>query len=138
MRASGYGQHHANWIGFYDFFRRALSLEAQTEDLAGLTEITESAGWFMPHEHICWIAERHQRVCRNGRGQLHSHDGMAVEYPDGWGIWAWNGVRVNEQIILTPNTLTPEQSVARREGRTRCIKSGIATSRCTIVLSITN
>jgi hypothetical protein len=106
---SGFGQHDAGWIGFYDFFKRACLLEAQTEKLTGLTEITESAGWFLPHEHICWITERHRRVCRNGRGQLHSHDGMAVEYPDGWGVWAWNGVRVNEQIILSPDSLTPDQ-----------------------------
>lgn len=116
---SGYGQHDANWIGFYDFFRRACLLESQTEALMGLTEITESAGWYLPHEHICWIAERHRRVCRNRRGQLHSHDGMAVEYPDGWGLWAWNGVRVNEQIILKPDTLQPEQIAKETNAQVR-------------------
>lgn len=34
--ASGYGQHDANWIGFYDFFRSACKLEAQTEKLLGI------------------------------------------------------------------------------------------------------
>ena len=116
---SGYGQHDASWIAFYDFFRRACLLEKETNRLQGLTEITESAGWYLPHEHICWITERHRRVCRNGRGQLHSHDGMAVEYPDGWGVWAWNGVRVNEQIILTPNTLTPEQIAKESNAQVR-------------------
>lgn len=55
----------------------------------------------------------------NSRGQLHSHDGMAVEYPDGWGVWAWNGVRVTEQIILRPDTLTPEQIAQERNAQVR-------------------
>ena len=118
---SGYGQHDASWIAFYDFFRKVCLLESRTEELNGLTEITESAGWYLPHEHICWITERHRRVCRNSRGQLHSHDGMAVEYPDGWGVWAWNGVRVTEQIILTPNTLTPEQIAKETNAQVRQI-----------------
>ena len=81
--------------------------------------ITESAGRFSPYQHICWIAERHRRIYCNSRGQLHSHDGMAVEYPDGWGVWAWNGVRVNEQIILAPNTLTPEQIAKESNAQVR-------------------
>ncbi len=50
---------------------------------------------------------------------IHSHDGMAVEYPDGFGVWAWNGVRVNEQIIMTPNTLTPEQIAKESNAQVR-------------------
>ena len=106
---SGYGQHDANWLAFYEYFKDACGLERQTNMLSGLWEVAQSAGWYLPHEHICWISERHHRVCRNSRGQIHSHDGMAVQYPDGWGVWAWNGVRVTEQIILTPETLTPIQ-----------------------------
>lgn len=116
---SGYGQHDASWIAFYDFFRRVLLLEKQTDKLAGLAEITESAGWYLPHQHICLISERHRRLCRNYRGQLHSHDGMALQYPDGWGIWAWNGVRVNEQIILKPETLMPEQIAKEQNAQVR-------------------
>jgi hypothetical protein len=116
---SGYGQHDASWIAFYDFFRQVCLLESQTEKLNGLTEITESAGWYLPHAHICWITERHRRVCRNNRGQLHSHDGMAIEYPDGWGMWAWNGVRVTEQIIMRPESLTPEQIAKESNAQVR-------------------
>jgi len=116
---SGYGQHDAAWLAFYDFFQRACALEERTMPLRGLVEIAESAGWYLPHQHICWITERQRRVCRNSRGQLHSHDGMAVEYPDGWGLWAWNGVRVNEQIILTPDTLTPEQIAKETNAQVR-------------------
>ena len=115
----GNGQHDAPWCAYVNFFREAAGLTEQTDKAEAHRLITESAGWFSPYTHICWITERHRRVCRNGRGQLHSHDGMAVEYPDGWGVWAWNGVRVNEQIILAPNTLTPKQIAKESNAQVR-------------------
>jgi hypothetical protein len=116
---SGYGQHDASWLSFYDYFRQVCTLETATNPIHGLSEIAQAAGWFLPHKHICWISERHHRVCRNSRGQLHSHDGMAIEYPDGWGVWAWNGVRVTEQIILRPDTLTAEQIAKESNAQVR-------------------
>lgn len=76
-------------------------------------------GWVWWHEDVCAISDRPIRLRRNARGQLHSHDGMAVEYPDGWGVWAWNGMRVNEQIILRPETLTKEQIVQEVNAQVR-------------------
>ena len=116
---SGYGQNDASWLAFYDYFREVCGLNNETEKLDGLMLQAQSAGWFLPHEHICWISERHRRVCRNSRGQLHSHDGMAVEYPDGWGVWAWNGVRVTEQIIMNPDSLMPEQIAKESNAQVR-------------------
>jgi len=47
-------------------------------------------------------------LSRDAEGQLHSARGKCVEYRDGWGIYAWHGVRVSERIILRPETLTRE------------------------------
>lgn len=41
-------------------------------------------------------------------GRLHSATGTCLEYPNGWGISAWHGVVVPEQVILAPETLTRE------------------------------
>lgn len=99
--------------------REAVELVDQTNLAEPHRMLTESAGCFSPYSNICWISERHHRLRRNSRGQLHSHDGMAVQYPDGWGVWAWNGVRVTEQIILTPDTLTPEQIAKETNAQVR-------------------
>ena len=115
----GNGQHDAPWCAYINFFREVLALEYQTDKAEAYREICESAGWISPHQRICWIAERHHRVCRNSRGRLHSHDGMAIEYPDGWGVWAWNGIRVTEQIILRPETLTAEQIAKESNAQVR-------------------
>ena len=37
----------------------------------------------------------------NAEGRLHCNDGPAIHYPDGWSIYALNGVRVPEWLVET-------------------------------------
>jgi hypothetical protein len=104
--ASVYGQHDANWLAFYKFFRDECGLKEQTEKLSGLTELCESAGWALPHQKICWVSERHCVVTRDDRGRLHSLTGPALMYPDGWGVYAVHGTRIPETWITDPKSLT--------------------------------
>jgi hypothetical protein len=102
VRDSGYGQHDASGIGAYDFFKSEIGLAEETKKLTGLKKITENAGWFLPHKKICWVSERHNVLNRNDLGQLHKGDGPAVQYPDGWSIYALNGIRMKPEYVLTP------------------------------------
>jgi len=95
---SGYGQHDANWLAFYDFFMEACGLRDETARLLGLIEQAKSAGWYLPYANICYIAERPTVLRRNDRGQLHCVSGPAMAYPDGFSIYALNGVRVPEEL----------------------------------------
>ena len=99
---SAYGQHDANWLGFYDYFRQVCGLEAETQKLCGLWRVAQNAGWWLPHESICWISERHNVLNRNALGQLHKDGGPALSYPDGWCIYALNGVRMSREYVETP------------------------------------
>lgn len=109
---SGYGQHDAYWLGFYDYFREVCGLVEQTEKLTGLSLIAKSAGWFLPHEHICWVSERHNVLNRDDAGRLHCETGPAISYPDGFSIWALNGVLIDETIVMRPET----QTIAKIQG----------------------
>ena len=62
---------------------------------------------------MCWISERHTTLCRNERGRLHSTDGAAVAYPDGWQIYAIDGVRVPGEWITNRASLTPEKALGQ-------------------------
>ncbi len=101
---STYGQHDAGWVSFYAYFREVCGLVEQTEPLVGLFELAKSAGWALPHRNICWVSERHDVVQLNAEGRLHCNDGPAIHYPDGWSIYALNGVRVPEWLVETPPT----------------------------------
>ena len=98
---SFYGQHDAAWLAYYKFFNDVCGLKLETAPLSGLWEIAESAGWWMPHAKLCWVCERPCHLTRDSRGQLHNESRQAIEYPDGWGVWALHGVRVPKELVTT-------------------------------------
>jgi uncharacterized protein DUF6745 len=109
---SCYGQHDANWLAFYEYFKEVLDLKKQTEKLSGLLEIANHAGWFLPHEKICWISERPCVLMLDDLGQIHCENGPAIMYPDGWSIFATHGVRHEGWFVLNPELITTEKIAA--------------------------
>lgn len=93
------GSHDAYWLGFYDYLREVVGLRRETEALQGLTAAARAAGWWLPHERVCWVSERPRRLERNRWGSLHSETGPAVLYPDGWSIHAVDGVRLSRHLF---------------------------------------
>jgi hypothetical protein len=83
-QSSGYGQHDAYWLAFYAYFREAHGLVIETEPVEALLELASHAGWFAPHERICWMSERPSRLAVDQQGRLQANDGSALAYPDGW------------------------------------------------------
>ena len=119
---SGYGQHDANWLAFYQYFAEACGLSDETKKLVGLWELGRSANWWLPHQNICWISDRHDHLHRNDAGRLHCETGPALSYRDGWCIWAIGGVRVDEQIVMQPRTQTVEQIRAEQNAEIKRIR----------------
>ena len=95
-----WGQHDASWLAFYDYFRK-IGLKNETQKLSGLWEIAKSAGWWVPFSEICLASERPMELHKKGE-RLHRDGGSAVLYPDGFAIWALNGVRISREIAETP------------------------------------
>jgi hypothetical protein len=89
-----YGQHDAGWLGQLAFFRR-LGLECVNR-LEGLSVVAKNAGWWWPFTDAVILTERPVSLTRNAAGQLHSLGDPAILYPDGWGVWMKDGVRVAE------------------------------------------
>src|SRR5262249_40177053 len=54
------------------------------------------------------VVRRPRLLSRDEQGHLHSATGKCLEYRDGWGFYAWHGVRVPERIILAPERLSRE------------------------------
>lgn len=96
---TAYCQHDTGWLAFYHFFGEALNLPDQTkEQVAALFELSQSAGWFLPHQGICWVTERHNILARDDQGRLHSTSGPAVAYPDGWAVYAVHGESYMKEV----------------------------------------
>lgn len=101
-----FGSHFSHVSAFYDFFRNELNLKEQTEKILGIIELTKSCGWIYPTKNICFASERHNILNLNDSGMIHSSTGPAIQYPDGWKIYAINGVRLKEYIVERPHEIT--------------------------------
>jgi hypothetical protein len=114
-----YGQHDAAWLASYDFFLRECGL-ACCEKLIPLMRVAEHCHWFLPYDKVCICSEK--PIVHMQDKRLHRDGGPAVEYRDGFGVWALHGVRVSKEIAETPGEkldakllLTEENSEVRRE-----------------------
>jgi hypothetical protein len=71
------------------------------------TEIVKQTPWWYPLEDVCLVSERRIELHHDERNRLHCKDGLAIGYPDGWGIYAWHGVHVPKWVIMEPEKIIP-------------------------------
>src|SRR5262249_52643931 len=100
------GPHHLAPLGVYEYLHDVLAWREPTRPLRGLWAIAKNAGWMAPHEHVCWITERPNKLCTDERGRLHCPVGPVLRYPDGWSAYAWKGVQVPAWMIEHPERIT--------------------------------
>ena len=77
--------------------------------LEPIMELAKVGGWWIPYKNVCILQHRHTILHRDEQDRLHNPSGQAVGYRDGWGVFAWHGVRVPEQVIMAPETLEVKQ-----------------------------
>ncbi len=62
-----------------------------------------------PFAEIVFVCKQPLRVETNDEGRLHSVDGPAIPYADGYCIYSINGVTVSERTVVTPEEITVEE-----------------------------
>lgn len=107
-----YGQHDAHWVAHYDTWPRLRMATFPADDARQLglwADLGRSCGWWWPYEGLCVVSERQAVVHtellpggRHGERRLHNADGPAVQYTDGWSVYAWNGTQVPDWVITSP------------------------------------
>lgn len=115
---SMYGQHDAGWISFYDYFWRECGVKG-IDKLTPIMTLAESAGWTLPYKNICFVSERHNTLHRDDEGRLHNETAPALTYPDGFSIYAWHGVRVPEDVIMRPESITADRIASEDNAEVR-------------------
>ena len=104
VKASARAYQDASELAFYYFFDVYLA----PNEFHALCQFNERvSGYWLGKEHAL-IIRRPRVLTRAREGRLHNETGKCIEYHDGWGIYAWYGVRVPEKVILAPETLTRE------------------------------
>ena len=95
-----FGQHDAEWLSFYDYFRIVCGI-AVIDNLSGHFNIAQCCGWWWPYQGVVLLTERPIALHRDRMGRLHNANSLAIEYGDGWGVYAIHGVRVPGKYIET-------------------------------------
>ena len=100
------------------FYRCALAIAGRPADpgLGALSSVVAETGWLIPMRGVVIVGARPAVLHRDARGDLHSPVGMAVAYPDGWGLYVWHGRRVPGWVIVAPCTeaITVEENAEVR------------------------
>lgn len=86
-----------------DLFEPVLPEARLAEPLLRLTEAT--GGWRC-FERVAVLCDRPVYIRLDGTGRLDSTDGPAVEYRDGFKVWAWHGVCIPERFATQLNQIT--------------------------------
>jgi hypothetical protein len=111
LRASLWASLWPQWFSAHLAFAESgaiAGVEFDEQKLKMYRGYIENVGTIFPFKNICIACERPIFIGWQD-GVIHSETGMAVEHKDGWGIWAIEGVRVDEQIVMAPETQALEQ-----------------------------
>ena len=100
-----FGSMDAHWLSHYDTF---MHFGLDLPQTVGLIEVAKVCGWFAPYDKAVVLTDRPCEIHRRGI-QLHNEEGPSVLYRDGFCVWSLNGVRVDEQIVMRPETQTTDQ-----------------------------
>jgi hypothetical protein len=100
----------ARMLAFCRFFDTYVAPN-EGRALAHFNELV-SGYWF--GKEVALIVRRPRLLSCDIQGRLHNATGKCVEYPDGWGFYAWHGVRAPEKVILAPESLTREDFLNER------------------------
>lgn len=89
----GYGQHDAWWLAMCEFFEQVGALET-TETLEPSRRLARSCGQWWAFENAALLTERPRVLLLDQFERPHSELGPAVEYADGFSVYAWHGTEV--------------------------------------------
>lgn len=105
-----YGAHDASWLGFYQFFRDEVGIQA-CHKLDGLIELANHCGWLNVYEDTVVFQHRPEVIKFDAEKRLHCEDGPAIRYRDGYSVYAWHGTRVPPEWIEQKNELSAKTAL---------------------------
>ncbi|MBZ0189364.1 MAG: hypothetical protein K8F91_24175 [Candidatus Obscuribacterales bacterium] len=91
-----FGSHDLERLEMLDF---ANSSGMKLTDLKGLVLMARRCGWWWPFEGLCIVTGRPTVLKVDEGGRLHNDLGTAVEYKDGFSIYARHGAFVPKRVI---------------------------------------
>lgn len=108
LREQVYGPHDGHWFAYFDLLWEQRK-EPRVEKILPLFDLAKVCGWWAAYSENCILQDRHSEIHFNDRDQLHNEAGPSIAWRDGVKLWHINGVEVDEQIVMKPETQTLQQ-----------------------------
>ncbi|GID91029.1 DUF6745 domain-containing protein [Amorphoplanes digitatis] len=108
-----YGQHDGAWLSTFEAADRLCPDAGLMTGLTGLAQVARHCGWWWANERAAVLTERPETLARDNVGRLHRGEGAAMEFPDGYGLWAWRGMPIPADLAAELPTLDVDR--IRRE-----------------------
>jgi hypothetical protein len=103
------GAFWAGWYAYVTFLRDVCDWEHEAlENFKHDEKTALNAGWIWLGAFVSVISDRPSAIHRQ-ENRLHCTNGPAAAWRDGWKLWYIDGIRVDEQIVMTPELQTIPQ-----------------------------
>ena len=98
---------------YVSFFRDVCGYKDEALESFALDEIlTKSAGWTYWKRNVFVVSDRPSAIHLDEEGRLHCETGPAIQYRDGWGVYAFRGTRIPAEWIEAPEKLTAQVALS--------------------------
>lgn len=103
-----FGAHDAGWLSFYDFFHKEFNLDC-VNPLVPYFNLAEVCGWWAAFSEVAFIQDRPSKIYQNDNKQMHNLNGPAIEYRNGYKVYAIENIVVPEYVVMDPNLITIQE-----------------------------
>ncbi|MBO3739182.1 DUF6745 domain-containing protein [Actinoplanes flavus] len=104
-----YGQHDGTWLSTFEAAAKVSPGADLMTGLAGLARVARHSGWWWAFERVAVLSERPVTLARDNVGRLHRGEGPAMEFADGYGLWAWRGMPIPSDLAAELPSLTVDR-----------------------------
>ncbi len=101
-----------HWAAYGDCMNKYVTI-AGMQSVTPHIQLAKECGWWIPYRDMCVVTNRPERMLFDENGRLHSSDGPAILYRDGWDIHMWHGTTF-PRMWLDGKTLKPPAALNQR------------------------
>lgn len=110
------------WQAYESFFDVICGLEHDKLAEARSYRLAQENAWhWWPHSEFVIVSDRPCEI-HVIDGAMHNEDGPSLAFRDGWKLWHINGITVDEQIVMRPETQTVAQIRAEKNADVKSIR----------------
>lgn len=89
------------WLSVYEFGRR---IGAEYDDntlkrMEAYLRYTKTCGFAFLYDDWAFVSDRQSILTFDAQRRLHNEDGPAMQWPDGYSVYAWHGTRIPKTYI---------------------------------------